>query len=168
MTLIFCDGKSMAADSGRFHGGLVRSMPTGTSKIVRAPDGSLFGAAGDAEDCEALREWVLAGMNWAKLPELRCLKCADASEARVKAIWLRHDGKLFEVADDMRYCETAPPAFCGDEHAGLLAHGAMLAGASLLQAMNIAIENCYWTAGPVHLLHLNQIPGSSPARPSRY
>lgn len=54
VTTIAWDGKTLAADTRNTVGGFAFSA----LKIWRLSNGRLFGAAGNAEDCEAARIWL--------------------------------------------------------------------------------------------------------------
>lgn len=57
MTVIAWDGRALAADKRTTDAGMART----TTKIERAPDRSLVGAAGNTARCKALIEWVCQG-----------------------------------------------------------------------------------------------------------
>jgi ATP-dependent protease HslVU (ClpYQ) peptidase subunit len=65
MTVIAWDGKTLAADKQSTFCGLPRT----TTKIHRAKDGSLLGAAGETAMCAALRAWYDAGAVTADFPD---------------------------------------------------------------------------------------------------
>jgi 20S proteasome alpha/beta subunit len=65
MTVIAWDGKTLAADRQSTDVGLRRSV----TKISRAGDGSLMGAAGQSHICRALRAWYDAGARPEDFPD---------------------------------------------------------------------------------------------------
>jgi hypothetical protein len=65
VTVIAWDGKTLAADRQSTDAGLRRSI----TKIRRAPDGCLLGAAGNSNMCEALRRWYEKGADPDKFPD---------------------------------------------------------------------------------------------------
>ena len=60
MTVIAYRNGEMASDSGMFRAD--RLVGT-TTKVWKLANGDLFGAAGDASDCAALKQWVEDGCN---------------------------------------------------------------------------------------------------------
>lgn len=59
MTTIATDGRSMAGDGAQFMGEIQRAA--NAAKVVRLPDGGLVGCSGNSNDCEAFRQWLIAG-----------------------------------------------------------------------------------------------------------
>lgn len=67
MTVIAWDGKTLAADKQS----TFCNLPRRTTKVHRAKDGSLLGAAGTTALCHALREWYDGGCVKADFPDTK-------------------------------------------------------------------------------------------------
>lgn len=159
MTIIAVKGAVMAADSQRSFEGQKYGMPAGRSKISRAPDGSLVGAAGSAVDTHALHEWVRAGMDFAAPPSFRYTSVED--EGRTTWLWLKADATLWHGACDMRCYPVEPLSTIGYATACAFAEGAMRAGLSAEAAVHLAIEHCEYIGAPVQVERLHgHDPGS--------
>jgi ATP-dependent protease HslVU (ClpYQ) peptidase subunit len=65
MTVVAWDGEILAADRQSTDAGLRRTV----TKIRRAPDGRLIGAAGNTNICEALRRWWEQGADPEQFPD---------------------------------------------------------------------------------------------------
>lgn len=151
MTIIAVHNDIMGADSMSFSEGMMKPFPRDVSKIARAPDGSLVGGTGHSLDTHALREWVVAGMDFAKPPKF--LNHTDNTDC-IMWVWLRHDAKCFSGNETMMFHEVSTPYAIGYQTATTLWLGAILAGASMEQAIRIAIERCVWVGGEPHLQQL--------------
>lgn len=143
-TIVFRDGV-LAADTAVFDRGCYCGQ---AEKIHRAPNGSLFGAAGALGDLVRFKDWMMAGEPEDKRPEFR----DDDSEAIV----IRPDGTVhwFGTRD---YAEIV-----GDFHAigsGFrVAMGAFAAGATAEQAIEIAADIDSHTRRPIKVLKLELHP----------
>ena len=149
MTIIAVKNHIMAADSGTFSGSIVYRMADGHPKIVRAPDGSLVGAAGTSYDTYLLREWAKNGLNFADTP-----KISDEKDEPLAWLWLRPDGTLWRGNNAFNICPSQPIYSIGYEGACQVAEGAMWAGATAPEAVQIAIDHCVYVAGPVQVERL--------------
>lgn len=142
MTTIAFRGGILVSDTAVFDRGTYCGTVT---KIHRAPDGSLFGAAGALGDMMAFEQWMRDGA-----PEPRPAFMDEDSEALV----IRPDNTVWW------YGKTQHSEIVGDYHAigsGFrLAMGAMAAGASALRAIEICcdLDNC--TRRPITELELVQ------------
>lgn len=139
MTTIACDGKSMAGDGRACRNDLI--VNEAAVKVHRLADGSLFGGAGDKHELQELRAWLDAG--------------AQGSPPKAKdfaAFVLKRNGELWYHTDrSVPVLTEAPNAVgCGEE----LAIGAMEAGASAQQAIEIASRRNTSTGGKITALHL--------------
>lgn len=139
MTTVACDGKVMAAD-GLVTNGSDIAVEFDGRKIWRLPDGSILGAAGSTDACEAVRRF-LSGQD-EKLDTL----------ADFDAIRMMPDGS------GLAYCDKGGekptrctwPATIGS--GGQLALGAMLAGASPKRAVEIACQRDTGSGGKIRTL----------------
>lgn len=151
MTIIAVAGDMMLADSMSFRGDVGERIPPGRSKIHRAPDGSLVGAAGYVGDIFALYKWVDAGMNWLCPPKLAFEHKDDDS---LDWLHLRLDGTVWRCQASWMPYEIAKPNTIGMNGACYLFEGAMEAGATPIRAMEIAVRRTAFTGGDVHFEHL--------------
>lgn len=144
MTIIAVKDGYMAADSGVFSGSILYQTADGHPKIVRAPDGSLVAASGTSYDTYLLREWAKDGMNFADKPKL-----SDEKDDPMAWLWLRPDETVWRGNNAFNICPCSPIYAIGIEAACQFAEGAMWAGKSAAEAVQIAIEHCIYVAGPV-------------------
>lgn len=139
----------MLSDSATFRG--ERQVPMPRRKIVRAPDGSLVGAAGYTGDIDMLHTWVAAGMDFNNHPKL----CYDHKEDdALDWLWLKPDRTLFRAVGHWSPYQVSNPTTVGMQVACLLFEGALEAGATPIRAMEIAIKGCVFTGGDVDFEHL--------------
>lgn len=129
MTTIATDGRSMAADTHSTSEGLI--VNRSAVKVTRAKDGSLVGVAGDCSAGALFRRWLDEGERQDSLPNFR------GAEDFI-AIVLRPDGRLDAFDKALVAVEYELPAAVGS--GGQLALGAMLAGRSPAQAVEIAAQ----------------------------
>lgn len=153
MTLILSGGKSLVADSLVVCGNTRRLIAPGRSKITRCPDGSLFGAGGGSDNTQELIRWASAGLDFANWPRLRIDKDNDDG---ICWIALLLDGRTFLGDLGGFNSVTSVPNGIGDWDALNIALGAIAAGATLKQAMYIAIEKTVYVGGDVVSLTLKQ------------
>lgn len=151
MTIIAVHGRSMAADTFTTDGVTRDLIPAGTSKIVRAPDGSLFGACGAADNTYALKEWARAGMDFAKPPPLR--REDDDGDSNYW-IWLKPDETVFYGGMNMMVYPAPAYASIGISNARVVVKLALKLGKTLKQALYLAFEECLHVGGDVHMLTL--------------
>jgi ATP-dependent protease HslVU (ClpYQ) peptidase subunit len=145
MTTIATDGKSMASDGNSTINNTIISGTT--SKIRLLPDGSIFGASGDACQGDVLFDWLAAD------PDTR------GEYPQLKEVWalvLAPDGKV-TAWDDMsagRGCMVNAPIATGSGER--YAMGAMDAGAGPVEAVMIAAKRDPFTGGEITVCHIDQ------------
>ncbi len=130
MTVIAWDGRTLAADKRTTDCG----QPRTTTKIVRAPDGSLVATSGDSGMARALRAWWIGGADVEKYPD-----------PDVKA-------DLFVVTKDAEqrlYQGSARPIVLEDKTFAMgtgrdYANAAMYYGKTAREAVELA---CVWDTG---------------------
>lgn len=127
MTVIAWDGKTLAADKCSIDVGTRRT----TTKIFRAPDGSLFGAAGTSHMAEQLKVWYLAGAGPETFPD---------KDAKCNMLVVKPDGTTW-VYDGGPYPDRYEDPVIAIGSGRGFAIGAMVSGASAEQAVEIA---SYW------------------------
>jgi hypothetical protein len=142
MTIIAVKDGVMAADSAAFQNALRR--PAMTPKILRGPDGSLFGACGDTAKIHLVETWFMAGEVASHRPHIVVTK-ADG-EAPMFLI-LRLDGRVYLGTENDPLIEVPAINAIGSETACTMALGAMFAGATALEAVKIAIEHTIYVGG---------------------
>lgn len=126
MTTIAWDGKVLAADSQITEGGL-RSHQN-TEKIIRYHS-QFFAYAGTLASCLAVIKWLKKGGKKKDRPELEDI---DFAVLHIKA------GKAMLYYDDFNPVQQLPPYTAGTGRE--LALGAILAGATARQAVEIACD----------------------------
>lgn len=139
MTTIATDGRTIAAD------GLVVSgndvvVAFGRTKLVRLADGSILGFAGTAVEQEVFAAWLNDG---GKRPKLGAFE----------ALRLMNDGSLLRYAQVLDPLPAEFPAAVGS--GSDLALGAMLAGVSPQQAVEIAASRDIATGGTIAVMSHN-------------
>jgi 20S proteasome alpha/beta subunit len=111
-------------------------------KIARTPDGSLIGACGNVDECQAVAAWLVGGCE-GKPPAM----------SNSTVLVLRTDGTIW-IAErayrPYRLCER----FAAIGSGSAVAIGAMEAGATALQAVKIAAKHDGGTSGPYHTLKI--------------
>lgn len=120
MTVIASDGKTMAADGleAEDSGYIVNKDAV---KILRMPDGSIVGGAGDAYATAAVFQWFTEGELDDNRPELGMDK-----DSPFEMLVLREDGNLFTMDNRFTLIEARRPYAIGvgDQ----MARAAMLLG----------------------------------------
>lgn len=137
MTTIACDGLGMAGD-GQAEANeavLSRTRP----KVRKLSDGSLFGGAGPATELDLLAQWLIEGGKKPKLEKLTALR-------------LMPDGKLIYFTEKCQPIEIDAPCAVGS--GGEFAMGAMDAGATPQEAVEIASDRDPHTGGVITYLEL--------------
>jgi ATP-dependent protease HslVU (ClpYQ) peptidase subunit len=138
MTTIATDGKSMAADGLSFRGSLITAF--NSVKVERLEDGRIVGAAGDKPECVRFRQWLREG---GKPPKFKDF-CA---------LVLSPDGSLtYHTEADMEGTPTEAPNAIGSGEE--VAIGAMEAGATAEQAIEITRKRNAHTGGLITVVHL--------------
>lgn len=126
MTVIACDGVSMAGD-GRSIDNTGSICSERVVKVRKLSDGSIIGLAGTPYHIEPLVEWFEAGAERAKFPSLTdewdCMR-------------LMPDGRCLSYGVGGFDTEDEVPASIGS--GGDIAMGAMLAGLSAKEAVKLA------------------------------
>ena len=151
MTIIAVANNLMVADSACFSGTVRFRAPH--PKITRAPDGSLVGAAGAGGHTGPLRDWVLAGMDFEKLPRLPTLDKDDEGN-RLVFLWLRTDGRCFCGNYEFIVYELSVPNSIGTADACWIWHGAYDACHDPEQALRVTLARCIYVGGEPQVEHL--------------
>ena len=140
MTTIACDGHWMAGDGQAEAQGTI--LATNRRKVVRLSDGSLFGSSGRSIDGDAVAKWLIDG---GKRPKVLTGWCA---------LRLHGGGRLEYLTQDLEPVSIDVPAAVGS---GMdFALGAMLAGATPKQAVEIAAQRDIGTGGTITVLSIRQ------------
>lgn len=146
MTVVVIKDNVMAADSMAFTGSL--RMPASRPKVHRRDDGALIGLAGNTGNCDAAREWFLAGEG-DQHPPLK-----PDEDGALAMLILRPDGRAYRANDGFRLYEIPPIYAIGYETSATLAMGAMYAGATAREAVALAIKHTVWVGGEVFSISL--------------
>lgn len=163
MTLILAHKRFMACDSIQVAGGLRTSSPPGHRKIVRCPDGSLFGSCGTRFNSDALRLWAVSGMDFGNPPKLYR---QEGDNTGYYWMWMGVSGRVCLGDYDMAYHEVGDPAVIGESDAEVFARGALdgirhpnnprqSALALVQMVMHLATDRCVFTEPPVHIFDLD-------------
>ena len=145
-TIAYRDGL-MAADSGNW---LSNVTYRSALKIARGPDGSLHGVAGNAgEGCEYLR-WVEAGME-GDPPKPEVTNREDGSGAFI-ALVVPPEGDVVRLWTAFGFEDHHDVPFIAIGAGSELAIGAMAAGASAEQAVEIVAQHSGYAALPVRVV----------------
>ena len=145
MSIVVVKNDVMAADTSSWSGSLRDISPV--PKIVRAPSGTLYGAAGRMRDLYQLRLWVLAGEPADDLPAFE--PSGGPDESPVSILRLDQDGSVWFALGSARFCPEVPMTAIGYGNAAMFAMGAMAAGASAAHAVALTIRNVGYTGGGV-------------------
>jgi len=137
VTTIACDGKSMAGDSLITANG---EIVGNTTKVQRTDDGRIFGASGSIVDITRFAKW----MHGAEAPELSEDFCA---------LILMPNGKVYYVGNKLEPSEYIVPQAIGS--GADFAIGAMLAGQSPHEAVEIAMQRDTRTGGEITVFHID-------------
>lgn len=162
MSLIVLHGRYMLCDSITVSGGLLVVPHSGHRKIVRCPDGSLFGAIGGRFDGDALRAWAKAGMDFDKPPKLHPDKDYDGEYrwALMRPDCRKFFGNLYmqmhEVGDACLGEETASDVVWGAiDMAMHTMLGRVPIPTILACAMEVAVKRCLYIAAPIRIFDLD-------------
>lgn len=137
MTTIATDGRTMAAESMVSAGGNVVAY---TAKVFKAADGRIYATCGDSDAGQLFAKWIDGKVEKPELGE-------DFS-----ALILALDGKVYWIGKNLEPVEYMVPTGIGS--GGDLAIGAMLAGASPEQAVEIACQRDNGSGGPITSISL--------------
>jgi ATP-dependent HslUV protease subunit HslV len=130
-TIAYRDGV-IAADTRETENGLI--YPVLSKKIVKLPDGSLFGASGDAEECETLLE---TAQRRRAPPELK--ECNGLHIKTDGSVWFFEQTRWVKI--------DAPYIAIGSGRVPAMV--AMRLGADPAKAVNIAMEFDAHTGGSI-------------------
>ena len=137
MTTIATDGKSMAGDSLTTAGSLaVRHAP----KVHRLSDGRIVGACGITAECVKIIRWLEGGGDKPELSD------------DVAALVLNLDGTVCHIDHKLELLDYLVPCSVGS--GGDIALGAMLAGRTPKEAVEISALRDTCTGGEITELHL--------------
>lgn len=151
MSTVCCDGTGIAAD-GRmtFYD---RIISADVPKVIRLDDGSIIGAAGNPAHLPKVAAWLNGGRKteWPVIPK-------DGDDGFI-GLHLTVDG-LFMIDKDGGFTRPNMPVAVGSG-AGI-AVGALEAGASVRQAIEIACKHDVWTGGTIMVEYLNDDAKTAP------
>lgn len=140
MTTVITDGKSMAAD-GLSHDRAGTVCQVECEKIRRLADGRIVGLAGTPFDLDAFCKWLEDGGD---MPQV---------EEDFDGLVLERDGQAYAYNRHGRRTHQLLPAGVGS---GMdLAIGAVMAGATVEEAVAISIQRHTGSGGKIKVLHLN-------------
>jgi hypothetical protein len=142
VTTIATDGKSMAGD-GRCHDHCDTLVDDAKCKVFRLPDGRIVGGSGNSFDVDSWRLWVAGG----KIGD-----CPIESE-QFAALILLTDETVLWVDHKGRETITPPPVAIGSGQD--FAYGAMEAGLSAEQAVQVACRRDTRSGGKITVLQLD-------------
>lgn len=140
MTTIATDGKSMAGDTLTSAGGCVTRF---APKVFRTADGRIFGCCGDSTESIKFGTWMIQGGDQPSL--------GDNFEALV----LNSDGTVDWWDNKFTPVRSMAPAAVGSGYQ--FATGAMLAGKSPKEAVEIAAIRDLYTGGEITVEHLDKL-----------
>jgi hypothetical protein len=146
MTVICWDGASVAADSLECYGSCRAAKPV---QKLRERGGYIFACTGTGAMFEPLIEWYLQGFKKDMIPP------SGDSHKDTKLLVFK-DGKAWVISPDLpHHAELHAPDAWGI--AADMAIGAMEAGASAQQAVEICIKREVYVGGPVQVIDLLQL-----------
>lgn len=132
MTTLATDGKTMAADSQITGEGQILGY---MAKVIKLKDGRVFGGTGWADDMVLFTKWMQDEIEKPSLDE------------DFGGLILTPEGKVFRIGKKLEQTEWIVPASLGS--GGDIALGAMLAGKSPKEAVEIAALRDVGTGGEV-------------------
>ena len=145
MTVIACKDGIIAADTSNWNGEIWYGG--GGGKINRLPCGSLVAFAGWFPVIEEARAWLRAGAPREAKPSRK------VEDNCLEAVILRPDRRIWLLSHEWDlYPKNAPFEAAGSHYSFLM--GAMHAGASARQAVELAIAHCGHARGEVVSLQL--------------
>lgn len=140
MTVIVYRAGVMAADTAVWCDQIVVEH---VIKIVRLPDGSLFGCSGRVCDAQAFADWLMG----------KGERPPAAEKGYFSGLIVAPDGSVRRVEWDMRPFDLAGPYHTCGSHCEFL-HGALAAGATAEEAVALAIRYGDSAAGEVRVERL--------------
>jgi ATP-dependent HslUV protease subunit HslV len=141
-TIAYRDGV-MAADTGSWHAGVKHDFAL---KIATGPDGTLYGAVGDAAQCSAVMRWVHEGCV-GPMPE------AERTENRGSSFTVMAVPPNGMISLISAYGTEAYPApYFAIGGGAEVAFGALHAGADAADAIRAAIDHSEYATGFVRLI----------------
>lgn len=146
MTIIAVKHGTMAADSASFTGS--RREQSMRPKLYQRADGAIVGCAGAATSCHDMIDWFMGGEHEVSKPVL------PQVEGELEALVLRPDGRVYRCSEDLRYYEVGNLYAVGETTASAMTMGAMHAGATAREAVQIAINNTIYVGGEVQALSI--------------
>lgn len=148
MSTVCCDGVGIAADGKMTLYDRMLSM--NERKVHRLNDGSIIGGCGNPAYLPKVVEWLNKG---------RRGKWPIEGDDGFSAIWLRSDGVSYF---DNEGGETTPALPVAVGSGSGMAIGALEAGASLRQAIEIASKHDVWTGGQILVEYLHDDTKATP------
>jgi hypothetical protein len=149
MTIIVYHNGIMAADGGAFRGGMV--MPSAFPKIVRAKCGALAGVSGRVVDCWAYSKWFSETEDvLAAHPKL-----IGTGDDEAQILFVDRDGQPWIGWGNEPFYPSASPAIIGIDSGCVFVRGAIAAGADVVAAVNLVVQQSVWACAPVQIERLN-------------
>lgn len=142
MTLIVYKDGIMAGDTGSWRGSIKTAEAI---KVFKTPTGWLVGFAGDSNQIEILRAWMMDGMH-GNPPKVK--DCG--------ALLVSPEGEKFHYATGLISTANSDNLAmgCGEE----FVHGAMYSGLSAPEAIQLAIKHVAYVSGAVSTVSLDKKP----------
>lgn len=166
MSIIVLYDHFVICDSVTVSGGVRMAPPPRHRKVVRCPDGSLFGSVGDRMAGEALQSWAVKGMDFEQLPKLNLPKDYDGG---YRWALMRPDGSKF-LGDLFMEMHGVGNDALGETDATNVALGALDMIPIALQAsdpalftrrlfvqhaMSVVAKRCLFVAPPMYIFDLD-------------
>jgi len=143
MTTVATDGHTMSCDSMLTYGIMERSHPA-HSKIFKFK-GCLYGFSGQDDMIQQVRDWIVAGADPKKRPELK--------EDLVWTLKIDKEGKCWTAYESLIFVPRPLPSAIGA--GATVAETAMYLGKSPKEAVQVAIDLTNGSGGPVQTLALH-------------
>lgn len=164
MSIIVFYDRFVICDSITAAGNVRVTSHAGYRKVVRCPDGSLFGTVGDRMAGEALQSWAQQGLDFENPPKLFPSKDYDGA---YRWALMRPDGRKFFGDMYMQMHEVGDDVL-GEEQATDVAIGALGMIPALQRslqlsspqhllscAMHVVVERCMCVAAPIYIFDLD-------------
>lgn len=145
MTCIATDGKTMAGDGRALIGQLITTEER--VKLIRTPDGSVVGVAGDATAGALVRQWFEKGEDLSCIP---AVKPGEEPGTPFEALVLRPDGRVELLDWNFTATQLALPAAIGSGRE--VAIGLMMAGLSPKEAVERTMTRVASVGGKVTVM----------------